>query len=251
MRRGPQGLFFDIYTKNTTNLTCPQSGRRPFGDCRLFIFDFDNTLYVGRHYALRLVLSNLRHALRAKAERVVRRALAGVDFGSGEALRGEAMARLALAAGIADGEARRWYEGEYLPSMTEVLRRHHVARPGAVELLGRLLAAGKTVCVLSDYPNTAERLAAIGIDDVRIRPYSAEEMGALKPSPRPFTAIAQEHGVAPSEALVVGDRADTDGAGAVAAGMNALLLEGKKAPAGCGLPTMPWEEIVDNLSRAC
>lgn len=238
-------------TKYTTDLTSSQSGRQSFGDCRLFIFDFDNTLYVGRRYALRLVLSNLRHALRVKAERGVRHALAGLDFTSGEALRREAMSRLAVAVGIDDGEARRWYEGQYLPSMTEVLRRHHVARPGAKELLARLLAAGKTVCVLSDYPNTAERLAAIGIGDGRIRTYSAEEMGALKPSPRPFSAIAREHGVNPSEVLVVGDRADTDGAGAVAAGMNALLIEGKKAPAGCGLPTMTWEQIVVNLSQTC
>lgn len=236
---------------NTTNLTCVQSGRQAFGDCRLIIFDFDNTLYVGRRYAMRLVLANLRHALRAKAERGVRHALAGVDFGTGEELRREATARLALAAGIAAGEARRWYEGEYLPSMTEVLRRHYVARPGAKELLSRLLAAGKSVCVLSDYPNTAERLAAIGIADGRIGSYSAEEMGALKPSPRPFVEIAQERRVAPEEVLVVGDRADTDGAGAVAAGMSALLVEGKRAPAGCGLPTMPWEEIIGELLRTC
>lgn len=200
---------------------------------------------------MRLVLSNLRHALRAKAERGVRRALAGVDFGSGEELRREAMARLALAAGVAVGEVRRWYEDVYLPSMTEVLRRRYVARPGAKELLARLLEAGKSVCVLSDYPNTAERLAAIGIADVRIGSYSAEEMGALKPSPRPFVEIAHERGVAPEDVLVVGDRADTDGAGAVAAGMNALLVEGKKAPAGCGLPAMPWEMIVGELSRSC
>lgn len=236
---------------NTTNLTCAQSGRQAFGDCRLIIFDFDNTLYAGRRYAMRLVLANLRHALRAKAERGVRRALAGADFGTGEALRREAMARLALAAGIAEGEARRWYEGQYLPSMTEVLRRHYVARPGAREILARLSAAGKAVCVLSDYPNTAERLAAIGIADGRIGAYSAEEMGALKPSPRPFAEIARERGVAPEEVLVVGDRADTDGAGGVAAGMNVLLVEGKKAPMGCGLPTMPWEMIVGELLRTC
>ena len=194
-------------------------------DCKLYIFDFDNTLYDGRRFAMRLVLANLLHALHCKAERQVRHTLAGQDFCTGEALRQQMVNQLAQATHTTPDKARAWYETRYLPSMTTILARHYSARHGVQELLNDLIDNGKTVCVLSDYPNTAERLAAIGITDPRIHTFSAEDMGALKPAPRPFLHLAQTFNASPAETLVIGDRDDTDGAGARAANMNYVIID--------------------------
>ena len=86
-------------------------------------------------------------------------------------------------------------------------------------------------------------MEAIGLNDRRIGKWSAEEMGALKPSARPFIEVARAMGVEPAETLVIGDRADTDGAGAKAAGMGALLIEGKRAAAECGFDVRSWDDV--------
>ena len=79
--------FYDNYyirAKSTSHMKTTNtpiiSTTTPIKDCKLFIFDFDNTLYYGHRFALRLVLANLFHALRCKAERKVRHTLAGQDF---------------------------------------------------------------------------------------------------------------------------------------------------------------------------
>ncbi len=210
---------------------------------KLVIFDFDNTLYDGHHYALRLVLHNLRHALWAKAERKVRLSLAGADMKDGAALRLEMTKRLAEATGIDVSRISTWYSEKYLPSMARTLKSAYMARQGAKETIKALINAGIKVCVLSDYPNTEQRMEAIGLNDNRIGKWSAEEMGALKPSARPFIEVAHAMGVEPTETLAIGDRADTDGAGAKAAGMDALLIEGKRATAGCGFDVMSWDDV--------
>ncbi len=224
--------FYDNYyirAKSTSHMKTTNtpiiSTTTPIKDCKLFIFDFDNTLYYGHRFALRLVLANLFHALRCKAERKVRHTLAGQDFTTGEALRQQIALHLAKATNTTPDKAKAWYENRYLPSMTAILSRHYSSRPGAKELLTQLLDSGKTVCVLSDYPNTAERLAAIGITDPRIHTFSAEDMGALKPAPRPFLHLAQTFNASPAETLVIGDRDDTDGAGARAANMNYVIID--------------------------
>lgn len=199
--------------------------KTPIAECDLFIFDFDNTLYDGRHYALRLVFANILHALRCKAERKVRKLLAGKDFQSADALRTQLTTLLAQATHTTPSQALSWYEGQYLTSMVAILQKHYTSRPGAKELISRLLDNGKTVCVLSDYPNTSARLAAIGLTDPHIHSFSAEEMGALKPSSRPFLELAQKFNTTPEKTIVIGDRDDTDGAGARAASMNYIIID--------------------------
>lgn len=213
---------------------------------KLILFDFDKTLYDGRHFALRLVLANLRHILRTKAERTVRHTLAGQDLDTGEYLRYELCRRLADRVGCTVSEAEDWYAHTYLPSMCRVLLSYK-PRPMAVEVIGALLDAGVKVGVLSDYPETRERLMSIGIDDERILCLSSEDAGALKPAPRPFLEAARLVAVDPQEVLVVGDRADNDGGGAKAAGMDCLLIKGKKATGQDGFEALPWPEVAERL----
>ncbi len=54
---------------------------------------------------------------------------------------------------------------------------------------------------------------------------TSDQVGVTKPHPRIFEAALQRAGVAPAEALFVGDQPDSDVAGARAAGMQALLLD--------------------------
>ncbi|MBW2264536.1 MAG: HAD family hydrolase, partial [Deltaproteobacteria bacterium] len=84
---------------------------------------------------------------------------------------------------------------------------------------------GLKTAVLSDYGRVAERVEALRLpvtlfDDLA----SAEDAGALKPSPLPFLMSARNLGLEPDQVLVVGDRDDMDGQGAMAAGMAFLRL---------------------------
>ncbi len=213
---------------------------------KLVIFDFDKTLYDGRFFAMHLIIQNLPHILRVRAERNVRHSLAGKDFENAENLRREEVCRLALLSDIEYDVADKWYTS-YMQSMPVVLRKHYKARPRAWEVVESLLDAGVSVGVLSDYPATSDRMRSIGLTDERIYHWSAEEFGALKPAPRPFLEAAKQVGVSPDEALVVGDRADTDGAGAKAAGMDSLLIKGKRATGQDGFEALQWDDVADRL----
>jgi FMN phosphatase YigB (HAD superfamily) len=68
---------------------------------------------------------------------------------------------------------------------------------------------------------TAERFKALGLEPGPLgRLYGPEDFGAQKPSAAPFLRIARDLGYSPQSILVAGDRDDTDGAGAAAAGMS-------------------------------
>jgi HAD superfamily hydrolase (TIGR01549 family) len=96
-------------------------------------------------------------------------------------------------------------------------------RQGAAELRARLAARGVRQVVLSDHP-ALEKLRALGLDGAFEQVFVGEALGFLKPSPRPFLAVADALEVSPAELLHVGDRDDSDGAGARAAGCQVIVL---------------------------
>lgn len=104
--------------------------------------------------------------------------------------------------------------------------------PGVRAALEGACRAGLRIAMLSDH-HPAEKLARLGLDDL---PWSAlvsgESCGALKPSPVPFLRLAKQLGVDPAEVLHVGDREDTDVAGALAAGMRAWRFAALGVPPG-------------------
>jgi HAD superfamily hydrolase (TIGR01509 family) len=193
---------------------------------RALIFDFDGTLYEGRGFARRLVLARPGEAPLILAERRTRKALTGCDYGSPEAYDAEFFSRMARLAKRPAEDLRRWYFEAYMPRICGILRRHYRPRPGAAELLENLHRRGLPWAVYSDYPLTAERLAALGLaPPPEGRLYGPEHFGAQKPAVRPFLSIAAALGRSPDRTLVVGDRPDTDGAGAAAAGMPAAIID--------------------------
>ena len=87
-------------------------------------------------------------------------------------------------------------------------------------------ARGGRTALVSDYP-ASDKLAAMGIAPLFELVVANGEPGgpsALKPAPDGYLAAARGLGCAPADCLVIGDRADADGAAAAAAGMAFRLV---------------------------
>ncbi len=197
------------------------------------VFDLDGTLY-DKRVLERFVIRRLPGSLpRLYRYTRTRSSLAGVDCGSWEALREEALRRLAPGA---SGQARwlRWIDERYDPTVREGMATVR-AYPGVNALLRELRGAGLRLGLVSDYRGVCGRLRALGIDREAfdlILP--TEDRGAMKPAPRivELTLAGME---LPGEAMVmVGDRAFTDQRFAEAAGMEfvGVLPRGSSAPDG-------------------
>lgn len=209
-----------------------------FSKYEAVIFDFDNTLYAPNHFVRDLILRDLFNIFKAKKDREARKQLIGKDFNNSQAFY-EAFFSIV-------GEKNRdWYFNRYLPLMTKILKQKFNARPKAQELLDDLESKGIKVAVYSDYPMVRERCEAIGLKLDSNRLWCSESFGALKPAPRPFIEIAKKLGVEPSKVLVIGDRPDTDQAGAKAAGMDSVLVKTKKN--ATEQEVLDWEEIVKDF----
>jgi HAD superfamily hydrolase (TIGR01509 family) len=113
----------------------------------------------------------------------------------------------------------RWY----LPAIARA-----GLRPGVAALVDELARRGVPQVVVSDY-RAEGKLAALGLAGAFARQYAGERVGHLKPSPGLFRAVCQDLGIAPSRLLHIGDRADSDGAGAEAAGCRVVLV-GARGP---------------------
>ena len=123
------------------------------------------------------------------------------------------------------------YPGESdAPEAREALalfKRHYAAvngrktriNPGVPEGLRALRAAGlKTACVTNKAGAFTEQLlAATGLDRLLDLTVSGDTLAEKKPHPLPFLHLCERFGIAPAEALVVGDSRN-DVAGARAAG---------------------------------
>ncbi len=101
-------------------------------------------------------------------------------------------------------------------------------RPGVREALARQRAAGLALVATSDHP-AAAKLEALGLGGCFDRVVVGEDLGALKPSPRLLLAACGD--LPPAALLHVGDRPDTDGVAAAAAGCRVRLLGPGPVPA--------------------
>jgi FMN phosphatase YigB (HAD superfamily) len=193
---------------------------------RALVFDLDGTLYDSKNIARRLIMARPLDALFMGTERRVRKLFAGRACDSAESYYRAFFQEFSEQARCSPAAARQWYFETYMPLMIRVLHKYYRPRPGAAELFSALDSGknprGKKIpfAVYSDYPMTAERLTALGLETaLRGNIYGPENLGAQKPAPAPFLRIAGDLGCAPGDTLVAGDRDDTDGAGARAAGM--------------------------------
>jgi HAD superfamily hydrolase (TIGR01509 family) len=100
----------------------------------------------------------------------------------------------------------------------------------AESTLRELCAAGLRLAVVSDiHVDIRPAFVAAGLDGVVDVFTLSVEHGIQKPDPRMFTRTLRALGVEPDQALMVGDRAERDGA-AVDCGLTTLLLPPLSAP---------------------
>lgn len=193
------------------------------------LFDLDGTLYrqapMRALMALELAALALRRPLGAprqlRALKEYRRAQEALRTGPTTAAR-----QLDLAAersGVSKDElsalVTEWMQErplKYLP----VCRA-----PGLSNLMDWLERRSVPLGLFSDYPAKG-KLRALGLASrfEVVLCSTDEEVGAFKPNPRGFEVAAARLGLAPSDVLMVGDRADIDGAGARAAGMPCVII---------------------------
>lgn len=205
------------------------------------IFDLDGTLYdsTGLHRLVALKELSRLAFFRLLRERSARKELAGIDFGGKDAFE-EAFFRKV---------PREWYQKVYLPDMADILREHFHPREGLDDLLEDLRAAGVKTAVFSDYGYVREKLDALDIDPALFDGlYDAASLGGLKPCRESFLKVASSLGAAPGEALMIGDRTDTDGAGALSCGMQFVhLIPNSTGPSPDGVLHLHWSDLKDYI----
>ncbi len=199
----------------------------PLENIECVIFDLDGTLYNKRYLPLRMVLADWRHIGLLRAERAARKQLAGKYFGSAEALYKMLFFVMSQITCKPVDEVRTWYYGTYMPTMVRVLKQYYSATPWACETLTLLKKKGVRMVVFSDYGFVEEKLEALQLSTInyQLSTYSAPEMGGLKPCKEAFENLLHTLQVKPANALMIGDRDDTDGAGARSVGMKFYKVE--------------------------
>ncbi|MCK6521974.1 HAD family hydrolase [Myxococcota bacterium] len=181
-------------------------------------FDLDGTLYDYDRHRVHLLPSLLRHPRVLLAYKEAVTALRGQRHPS---LRAELDRRVGAAVGLPPEIARqaldRTVYGAWVSSFSP-----SIVRPGVRELMAALDRLGVPRVVVSDHP--AERkLQRLGLEGWAAI-VDAEAVGAFKPLPDALEAAAARLGLPSSAFVHIGDREDTDGGMASAAGASCLIL---------------------------
>ncbi len=189
------------------------------------VFDLDGTLYNKRWLPLHLIFGDIRHAFLLCSERNSRRQLKGLEFGDADTFYRTLFNHISCFQNVPYMTARDWYFGKYMPLTIRVLGKYYQAGKFVEPLLRELRSRGIKTVVFSDYRCVDEKLIALGIDpewfDYR---EAAMELGGLKPNKILFQRLLQTIGTTAQETLMIGDRNDTDGAGAASVGMKFLKV---------------------------
>jgi FMN phosphatase YigB (HAD superfamily) len=223
-----------------------QSNETLFKGVKAVVFDLDGTLYDNRWLPIRLILSCPKDLYLIFSERRVRKQLRGCDYGSAEAYYGAFFTLLAKKCHKSEAFMRNWYFNRYIPRMCKVFKKYYKAYPGVQDLFDALEQTPVRFAVYSDYPQIEKRLESIGLIPERCgNLYCPEYFGAQKPAARPFQTIIRELDSTWGETIMVGDRDDTDGAGARASGMRFIRISPKKPRrlSGNHIAAMLWPEF--------
>lgn len=99
--------------------------------------------------------------------------------------------------------------------------------PVVDRLFERIRQSGRKLGILSDYAAT-DKVAALGLSADYI--VSAGDVGALKPNPVGLLRVMEMAGETPDTTVLIGDRADRDGAVAQRVGVRCFLRGSQKVP---------------------
>ena len=187
--------------------------------------DVDGTLYASRSVAWPVFKRAWRKLRVLRVGRRVREELRGHRFDSGQAMLAEEARIAAERLECTPAEARARIDDVFDRVLCEALRQKG-APPSVRPALERAAAAGIALAAISDR-RVDDKLRALGLAGLPwCAKLCADDTGILKPDPRPFVTACECMGVAPAEAVHLGDRDDTDGDGARAAGMRFILVDG-------------------------
>ena len=232
-------------------------------DIKAIIFDLDGTLYESRHFPLRLILADPLHIGILAAERKCRKRLCDRHFDRASDYYDALFTAMGKGSPTKAERCRKWFYGTYMPLQVKIIREKFGPRPQLKEFIGRLRGQGYKVAVLSDYCFTTEKLEAIGLSHADFDAvWESPAMGGLKPREEVFLNACKTLGTAPSETLMIGDKASKDG-GALRAGLQFIHLvnsESKKASKSSQVKVsdtktesapveMTWNELLSNFSK--
>ncbi|MCM6763386.1 HAD family hydrolase [Rathayibacter sp. ZW T2_19] len=119
-------------------------------------------------------------------------------------------------------EASEWFAA-YLEQYVAAWTLHD----DALRVLDRLDAAGVRIGVITngDLDFQTRKMDAIALSERVEHLIASGEVGVTKPDPRIFRVACERFGVAPSDALYIGDRLGTDAIGAARAGLRGVWLD--------------------------
>lgn len=191
---------------------------------RAVIFDLDGTLYESRRFPLRLILSDPLHISYLGAERKARKQLRDRHFASMHDYYEALFSTMGKGSGKRALKSREWFYSRYMPNQVRIIRERFGAREGVKGMLRQLREGGYRIALLSDYSFVQEKLAACGLSASDFDAvWESPALGGLKPLREVFLKACEALGVQPGEALMVGDKAETDG-GALAAGLSFIRI---------------------------
>jgi HAD superfamily hydrolase (TIGR01549 family) len=204
------------------------------GPIRAVLFDVDGTLYdqptLRMAMTCEMALASLANLMTWKANDVrlvmafrrVREDLRTADSIE-EPLAGRQYSAVARRLGCQPADVEQAVEQWIYRRPLKWLR--FCRRKGIERLLAVLNGRGVRCGVFSDYP-AHDKVAALGLGgrfDLELSAVDAE-IDAFKPDPKGFQVAAARWGIPPEEILYVGDRAEVDAVGALAAGMQCAVV---------------------------
>ena len=191
---------------------------------RAIIFDLDGTLYESRQFPLRLILSDPFRTGFLASERKSRKQLRDKHFESSREYYEALFTLMGKGSQKRSLKACDWFYKRYMPAQVRIIRKRFGPREGVKRMLQILRDKGYRLALLSDYCFAQEKLAAIGLSPSDFDAvWESPALGGLKPRREVFLNACEALGVQPGEALMVGDKASTDG-GALAAGLRFIRI---------------------------
>jgi HAD superfamily hydrolase (TIGR01549 family) len=189
-------------------------------DVRLVSWDVDGTLYPVGPLRMRLALRLFRETLLGRG------AVARVEVAALKR-RTQMVERARAGGGVLDAELKAACLDDRMLRIEDrwlgaAIRRIGPEK-GAVALLDHLASLDIPSVVISDY-TAGYKLDALGLREKFAGIYEGVRIGEVKPSPALFRKAAADFGIPTASLLHIGDRPDTDGAAAQAAGCQVRLF---------------------------